>query len=199
MLSMRQCVAGTCYGDPATAVLRSSPPAGIYDGKTEDGQPGTVGCTNLVSYMSPRIRTSKSPKFLTHCSLLIATESPLSRPLGCSEKHTVNCLASNSAGYSPRHPERSKGSYSDDNPTSYRADHLPENLVSSREDCPDSDSADPSADCPYNHPAGNSERNLPGNWANNLSGYSESSSMNSLLDYLENDQPRPQCSSQPRR
>ena len=138
----------------------------------------------MIQVHRPRLRHN----FFLHSSLSCLSETPLPHfPRLFSE--ACGCPASNSAGYSPRHPVRNTGSYLDDHPASYGAGFLPENLASSREDCLDSDSADHSTDCPDNHPAGNSEGNLPSNWASDLPDYSESSSVDSLPDYLESNLP----------
>jgi hypothetical protein len=132
--------------------------------------------------MSPRDRPTKSPKFLTHRSLLIAGESPLSHSPGYLVKCRVNRLESNPAGYSPRYPVRNPESYWDNYPASYWAGHLPESPLSNREDCLDSNSAGSSDDCPDNRLERNPESNLPSNGAGNSPDNSESNSVDSLPD-----------------
>jgi hypothetical protein len=149
----------------------------------------------LVSYMSLWNRTAKSPKSLTHSSLLIAGESTLSHPPGCLVSNRATHSASNPAGYSPRHWVRSSENYSGGYRVSNWSGNLPGNPASSREDCLDSNSADPSADCLDNRPERNPESNRESNGADCSESYLVDSLPDCLASYPERLDPQPVCRS----
>ena len=141
--------------------------------------------------MSPRNRTTKSCKFLTHRSLLIAGESPLSHPPSYSVRSWANHPASNRASPSPSYLVRNPVNCLDGNPVSDRAGNSPENPASYGESYSDSNSAGYSADCPDNR----SERNPESNRESDKADCSESYSVDSPPDYSrsypESFDPRP--------
>jgi hypothetical protein len=165
------------------AVAPQGPETGTGDGDRKTVSSAHCGWAARTQFLvcPPRKRTPKPPKLLTHSSLLITAEFPLSRPLGCLVKHEANHPGSNSAAYSPCHPVSYPVNYLEDPP----ANHLPDDSARSRGVFQDSNSTDYSAVCADGHPAGNSESNPPSNRADNLPDYSEISSVNSLPDYLE--------------
>ncbi len=130
--------------------------------------------SNPVSYMSSWNRVPKSPKFPTHRSLLIATESPLSHPPGYLVNSPVNHPASNRAGCSPSYPVRNPENYLACCSVSYSAGYPERNSASCSESCRESNWEDSPSDCPGSHRASNPESNLPINGADNLLNYSES-------------------------
>jgi hypothetical protein len=140
--------------------------------------------------MLPRNRTPKSCKFITHRSLLIAGESPLSRSPSYSAKSWVNHPASNRTGYSLSYPVRNSVSYLDGYGAGDRASYSPENSASYWESCRDSNSAGRSASRPDNRWERNPESNRERNGADYSESYSADSSPDCLASYPESFDPR---------
>ena len=129
--------------------------------------------------MYPSQTDSESPKFLTHSSLLIAGESPLSHPLSYSVKNWTNHPTGNRASYSPCDSGRNPENNLPGNPASHCAGYLPGNPASNGEGRLDTCSAGCSANCPDNHPERNRDSNLQSNGSGNLPDNSESDSADS--------------------
>ena len=131
--------------------------------------------------MSPRSRTQKSCKFLTHRSLLITRESPLPRPPGCLGGCSASCPESSSEDYPTGYPERNPKSYRDVCSVSYSESYLERNSPNCSANCRVRCSAGCSANCPENRSAGSSGSNLPGNSRESWRNCSESCRESLLL------------------
>jgi len=143
-----------------------------------------AGCPIPVYHMSPRNRAAKSPKFLTHSSLLIPIESSPSRSPGCLVKSAVSCSESHPAGRTPRCSVRNPESHLGGHPAGYWAGYPPENPARNRDACLDRNPAGCSTDCPDNRSEGNPESNMPSNGADNLPDDLEGDSADSGPDWF---------------
>jgi len=122
-------------------------PTSFGGGVESDGQ-SESGRTSPVSYMSSSDMGPKSLKFMTHHSLLITRESPLSHPPGYSVRNCVNPPASNQAGHSARNSVMNPASYLSGYPASHWEGDSPENPASYSDGCGDHSSSGRSGNRP---------------------------------------------------
>jgi hypothetical protein len=155
-------------------VPRNAPPAPTSF-RTSERPEGPLEASRArpVYYMSPSDPDPKSGKFITHRSLLIIGQSPLSRPPGHSVGHSGSSRVSNSGDCPAGHPERNLESCMDCYPISYGTSSPARNSANYSMGCGDRCSPGGSADCPENCGEGNPESRLPSNGANGLLSYSE--------------------------
>ena len=156
-------------------------PASFGSGVEPDGQ-SESGRTSPVSYMSSSDMGPKSLKFMTHHSLLITRESPLSHPPGYSVRNCVNPPASNQAGHSARNSVRNPASYLSGYPASNRAGNSPRSPADCSDGCGDRCSSGRSGNrpdsrrernpksCRESNGKDNSPDNSESNWADSSSG-----------------------------
>jgi len=136
--------------------------------------------------MFPSNQAPESPKFSIHRSLLVARESPLPRPPGCSGSCPASCPESNPACHSAGNPVRSLENYPVRYSISHSAGYSDGNSTSYSECCGESNSEDSSSDCLENCRASNSESNPPSNRAGSLLSCSESNPADSVARCGEN-------------
>ena len=136
--------------------------------------PFEAGRAIPVSYMSSSNPTPKVRKFITHRSLLIAEESPVSHPPSYCGSNSASYPEGNSRDCSAGNPVRNPESYLVCYSVSNRASYLERNSASCSESCLGRNPAESSSGYPENRRASNPQSNLPSNGAENLLSYSES-------------------------
>ena|GEM_PF-3673986 len=151
----------SCDSPACSRSSRNLLPASKGSGE-ESGGTFEAGGIFLVSYSSHQSQARRSPKFITHRSLLITSSPPLPHYLSYSGGCSADCPGSYPgdcfAGYPVRNPE----SYPARNSVSYSAGCGEGNSVSCPERCWESYSPRYSAECSEKSPGGGSESSSPG-------------------------------------
>ena len=146
--------------------------------------PFEAGRAIPVSYMSSSNPTPKVRKFITHRSLLIAEESPVSHPPSYCGSNSASYPEGNSRDCSAGNPVRNPESYLVCYSVSNRASYLERNSASCSESCLGRNPAESSSGYPENRRASNPQSNLPSNGADNPPDSSEDYPENSLPGHL---------------